>query len=116
MVATCGFAGTLCCVEIAQKVCVSMPKTHAAGPKNAQSVLKFALLRERAVGRQQIMMYWHVGASLYRATIAAFDELHYVHRVEHDDGDIEPAVKLWQVQVQLTVRIHSLTPLSRNVL
>ena len=56
------------------------------------------------------MMYWHVDASYYPATIAAFDELHYVHRLEHDDGDVEPAVKLWQVQVQLMVRIHSLVP------
>ena len=62
------------------------------------------------------MMYWHVDASYYPATITAFDELHYVHRVEHDDGDIEPAVKLWEVQVQLMVRIHLLVPSSSNFL
>ena len=56
-------------------------------------------------------MYWHVDASYYPATIAAFDELHYVHRLEHDDGDVEPAVKLWQVQVQLMVH-----PLARSLL
>ena len=68
---------------------------------------QLALLRERAVG-QRIMMYWHVDAAYYPATIAAFDELNYVHRVEHDDGDIEPAVRLWEVQVRLMVRFHSL--------
>ena len=59
-------------------------------------------MRERAVG-QRIMMYWHIDDSFYPATITAFDELHYRHRVEHDDGDIEPAVKLWEAQVNLEV-------------
>ena len=49
------------------------------------------------------MMYWHIDDSFYPATITAFDELHYRHRVEHDDGDIEPAVKLWEAQVNLEV-------------
>jgi hypothetical protein len=61
-------------------------------------------MRERAVG-QRIMMYWHIDDSFYPATITAFDELHYRHRVEHDDGDIEPAVKLWEAQVNLEVCI-----------
>lgn len=63
---------------------------------------QLALMRERAVG-QRIMMYWHIDDSFYPATITAFDELHYRHRVEHDDGDIEPAVKLWEAQVNLEV-------------
>ena len=41
-------------------------------------------MRERAVG-QRIMMYWHIDDSFYPATITAFDESHYRHRVEHDD-------------------------------
>ena len=64
---------------------------------------QLALMRGRAVG-QRIMMYWHVDNSFYPATITAFDELHYLHRVEPDDGDTEPAVKLWESQLNLQVR------------
>lgn len=64
---------------------------------------QLALMRERAVG-QRIIMYWHMDNTFYPATITAFDELHYLHRIEHDDGDIEPAVKLWEAQVNLQVR------------
>ena len=33
----------------------------------------------------------------------AFDDQHYSHRIEHDDGDIEPAAKLWKMRVNLLV-------------
>ena len=41
--------------------------------------------------------------SFYPATITAFDDQHYSHRIEHDDGDIEPAAKLWEMRVNLLV-------------
>ena len=63
---------------------------------------QLALMRERAVG-QRIIMYWHVDNTFYPATITA-SELHYLHRIEHDDGDIEPAVKLCEAQLNLKVR------------
>lgn len=80
------------------------PQQIISRAKKGSIGAQLALMRERAVG-QRIMMYWHVDASFYPATIAAFDELNYVHRIEHDDGDIEPAVKLWEAQVNLRVRI-----------
>jgi len=77
---------------------------------------QLALMRERAVG-QRIIMYWHMDNTFYPATIAAFDELHYLHRIEHDDGDIEPAVKLWEAQLNLKVEdpiIQTPPPIARQ--
>lgn len=64
---------------------------------------QLALLREKAVGRR-IEIYWHVDRKFYPATITAFDDQNYLHRVEHDDGDIEPAVKLWELRINLLVQ------------
>lgn len=64
---------------------------------------QLALLREKAVGRR-IETYWHVDRKFYPATITAFDDQNYLHRVEHDDGDIEPAVKLWELRINLLVQ------------
>ena len=64
---------------------------------------QLALLREKAVG-WRIEIYWHADKKFYPATVTAFDNQNYLHRVEHDDGDIEPAVKLWELRINLQVR------------
>jgi len=65
---------------------------------------QLALLREKAVGRR-IEIYWHVDRKFYPATITAFDNQNYLHRIEHDDGDIETAAKLWELRVKLLVSV-----------
>jgi len=71
----------------------------AAAKKGLVSA-QLALLREQAVGRR-VEIYWHADKKFYPATITAFDDQHYSHRIEHDDGDIEPAAKLWKMRVNL---------------
>ena len=73
----------------------------AAARKGSVSA-QLALLREKAVG-QRVEIYWHADKKFYPATITAFDDQHYMHRIEHDDGDIEPAAKLWEMRVNLLV-------------
>ncbi len=79
--------------------CLQVLSAAKKGSISAQ----LALLREKAVGRR-IEIYWHVDRKFYPATITAFDDQNYLHRVEHDDGDIEPAVKLWELRINLLVR------------
>ena len=80
--------------------CLQVLSAAKKGSISAQ----LALLREKAVGRR-VEIYWHVDRKFYPATITAFDDQSYLHRIEHDDGDIEPAVKLWELRVNLLVSV-----------
>ena len=61
-----------------------------------------ALLRDRAVGRR-INVHWANERKPFAGTVVGFDEEKYLHSIEYDDGDIEPAVRLWRETVHLRV-------------
>ena len=61
-----------------------------------------ALLRERAVGRR-VAVHWANERRPFRGVVAGFDPETYTHRVEYDDGDVEPAARLWRETVHLRV-------------
>lgn len=61
-----------------------------------------ALLRERAVGRR-VAVHWPNERRPFRGVVAGFDPETYTHRVEYDDGDVEPAARLWRETVHLRV-------------
>lgn len=62
------------------------------------------LLRERAVGRR-VRVYWPDEADRgpFAGTVAAFDAEFLTHAVAYDDGDVEPACRLWKETVHLGV-------------
>ena len=62
------------------------------------------LLRERAVGRR-VRVHWPDEADRgpFAGTVAAFDAEFLTHAVAYDDGDVEPACRLWKETVHLGV-------------
>ena len=62
------------------------------------------LLRERAVGRR-VRVHWPDEAARgpFAGTVASFDAESLTHAVAYDDGDVEPACRLWKETVHLGV-------------
>jgi site-specific DNA-cytosine methylase len=62
------------------------------------------LLRERAVGRR-VRVHWPDEADRgpFAGTVAGFDAEFLTHAVAYDDGDVEPACRLWKETVHLGV-------------
>ena len=62
------------------------------------------LLRERAVGRR-VRVHWPDEADRgpFAGTVAAFDAEFLTHAFAYDDGDVEPACRLWKETVHLGV-------------
>ena len=62
------------------------------------------LLRERAVGRR-VRVHWPDEADRgpFAGTVVAFDAEFLTHAVAYDDGDVEPACRLWKETVHLGV-------------
>ena len=60
------------------------------------------LLRERAVGRR-VRVHWPDEADRgpFAGTVAAFDAEFLTHAIAYDDGDVEPACRLWKETVHL---------------
>ena len=62
------------------------------------------LLRERAVGRR-VRVHWPDEAARgpFAGTVPSFDAESLTHAVAYDDGDVEPACRLWKETVHLGV-------------
>ena len=62
------------------------------------------LLRERAVGRR-VRVHWPAEAARgpFAGTVASFDAESLTHSIAYDDGDVEPACRLWKETVHLGV-------------
>ena len=62
------------------------------------------LLRERAVGRR-VRVRWpdETERGPFAGTVASFDAESLTHAIAYDDGDIEPACRLWKETVHLGV-------------
>ena len=72
------------------------------GARSGHVGANLALLRERAVGRR-VAVHWANERRPFRGVVAGFDPETYTHRIEYDDGDVEPAARLWRETVHLRV-------------
>ena len=61
-----------------------------------------ALLGDRAVGRR-VRVHWPNERDCFRGVVSGFDRETWPHSLEYDDGDVEPAIRLWREVVHLGV-------------
>ena len=61
-----------------------------------------ALLGAKAIGRK-VRCEWANERRCFEATVAGFDQETHTHRLEYDDGDVEPSARLWREHVHLAV-------------
>ena len=61
-----------------------------------------ALLGDRAVGRR-VRVHWPNERDCFRGVVSGFDRETWLHSLEYDDGDVEPAIRLWREVVHLGV-------------
>jgi hypothetical protein len=61
-----------------------------------------ALLGAKAIGRK-VRCEWANERRCFEATVAGFDRETHTHRLEYDDGDVEPSARLWREHVHLAV-------------
>ena len=61
-----------------------------------------ALLGDRAVGRR-VRVHWPNERDCFRGVVSGFDRETWLHSLQYDDGDVEPAIRLWREVVHLGV-------------
>ena len=61
-----------------------------------------ALLGAKAIGRK-VRCEWANERRCFEATVVGFDQETHTHRLEYDDGDVEPSARLWREHVHLAV-------------